>query len=95
MFNRHEAHMSAVIRSGPSPTTVTRSRSEQPLHAAQIHDALLKLPTVQALTGLGKTSIYELVKAGELRPVKLGARCTRFRAGDVQAWLQAQAKASA
>lgn len=83
--------MSAVTRSGTSPTAATRSRSEQPLHAAQIHDALLKLPTVQALTGLGKTSIYELVKAGELKPVKLGARCARFRAGDVQAWLQAQA----
>lgn len=78
-----------------SNSTKVPSRAEQPLHAAQIEDALLKLPTVQALTGLGKTSIYELVKAGELRPVKLGARCTRFRAGDVQAWLQAQAKASA
>lgn len=77
-------------------TTETKPcrRIEQPLQAAQIHDALLKLPTVQALTGLGKTSIYELIKAGELKPVKLGARCTRFRAGDVQAWLQAQAKAS-
>jgi prophage regulatory protein len=72
-----------------------KPRSEQPLEAAQVSDALLKLRTVQTLTGLGKTSIYELIKAGELKPVKLGARCTRFRAGDVQAWLQAQAKASA
>lgn len=65
-------------------------RSEQPLHAAQIADALLKLQTVQALTGLGKTSIYERIKTGEFKPVRLGARCTRFRAADIQAWLQAQ-----
>lgn len=70
--------------------TDSRTRTEQPLHAAQIHDALLKLQTVQALTGLGKTSIYERIKTGEFKPIKLGARATRFRAGDIQAWLQAQ-----
>lgn len=66
--------------------------TEQPLHAAQIADALLKLRTVQALTGLGKTSIYALIKAGELKPVRLGKRCTRFRASHVQQWLQAQGR---
>lgn len=79
--------MAALVRS--------RAGTEQPLNAFQIEDALLRLATVQAVTGLGKTSIYELIKVGELKPVKLGVRCTRFRAGDVQAWLQAQAKASA
>jgi len=69
-----------------------KTRSEQPLHAAQIQDALLNLRTVQALSGLGKTSIYERIKSGELKSVKLGPRCTRFRAGEVQAWLQAQGK---
>lgn len=69
-----------------------KHRNEQPLHAAQIQDALLNLRTLQALSGLGKTTIYGLIKSGELKPIRLGARCTRFRAGDVQAWLQAQAK---
>ena len=64
--------------------------ADQPLHVAEISAALLKLRTVQALTGLGKTTIYALIKAGELKPVRLGKRCTRFRASDVQAWLQAQ-----
>jgi len=73
-------------------STKSRASSRQPLHAAQIHDALLKLKTVQALTGLGKTSIYERIKTGEFKPVRLGTRCTRFRAGDVNAWLQAQGK---
>jgi prophage regulatory protein len=46
----------------PFKSEPQRARSTQPLHAAQIADALLKLATVQALTGLGKTSIY--AKAG-------------------------------
>ncbi len=69
-----------------------KARNEQPLHAAQIADALLKLQTVQALTGLGKTSIYERIKTGEFKPVRLGPRCTRFRAADIQAWLRAQGR---
>lgn len=84
--------MSAVNHPGTGPGLSTRKKAEQPLQAAQIQDALLNLRTVQALSGLGKTSIYERIKAGELKPVKLGSRCTRFRAGDVQAWLQAQGK---
>lgn len=70
--------------------TASKPYAEQPLHAAQIADALLKLRTVQALTGLGKTSIYERIKTGEFKPVRLSRRCVRFRAADVQAWLQAQ-----
>lgn len=68
----------------------SKSSAEQPLEAAEISVALLKLRTVQALTGLGKTSIYERIKTGEFKPVRLGKRCTRFRAADIQAWLQAQ-----
>lgn len=74
------------MASDPKP----KARTEQPLQAAQIADALLKLCTVQALTGLGKTSLYARIKSGELKAVRLGKRCTRFRASDVQAWLQAQ-----
>jgi excisionase family DNA binding protein len=75
-----------------APNHKPRTREEQPLHAAQISDALLRLKTVQALTGLGKTSIYALIKSGELDAIRLGSRCTRIRAGTVQAWLQAQGK---
>jgi prophage regulatory protein len=64
----------------------------QPLHAAQISEALLKLATVQALTGRGKTSIYARAATGELTPIRMGRRCTRWRAGQVQQFLQAQGK---
>lgn len=69
-----------------------RKREPQPLHAAQIAEALLKLATVQALTGLGKTTIYAKAATGELTPIRLGKRCTRWRAGQVQQFLQAQGK---
>ncbi len=69
-----------------------KQRSVQPLHAAQIADALLKLKTLQDLSGLGKTSLYQRIKAGELTPVHLGKRCTRFRASEVQRFLQSLGK---
>ena len=72
--------------------TTARKRSPQPLHAVQIADALLRLSTVQALTGLGKTSIYAKDATGELTAIRLGKRCTRWRASQVQQFLQAQGK---
>lgn len=54
-------------------------------------DALLRIKTVIALTGLCRASIYNKIRSGEFcLPVKLGPRCNRWRAGDVQAWLRAQ-----
>ena len=77
--------MAAILESS------LRQRTAQPLHAAEVPDALLTLPTVQALTGLGKSTIYEKSGAGLFpQPVRLGSRCTRWKAGDVQAWLRAQ-----
>lgn len=69
-------------------TTKTKTRDEQPLHVAQIADALLKIQTLQSLSGLGKTSIYARIKAGELEAIRLGKRCTRFRASEVQRFLR-------
>jgi predicted DNA-binding transcriptional regulator AlpA len=70
----------------------SRARTQQPLHAAQVAGALLRLRTVEAITGLSRSTIYAKLKAGEfVEPVRLGARCTRWKASDVQAWLAAQA----
>lgn len=71
----------------------SKPRTEQPLHAAQIADALLKIQTVQALVGLGKTTIYKKVAEGTFpAPIRQGSRCSRFVAGQIQAWLRAQAQ---
>lgn len=85
--------MASHIQQTNAPRTKRRVRPPQPLHAAQIADALLRLATVEALTGLGRSTIYAKLRAGEfVEPVKLGARCTRWKAGDVQAWLAAQGR---
>ena len=85
--------MTDNVRSKPHARQQRRVPT-QPLHAVQLADALLRLSTVEAITGLGKSTIYAKLKANDgsfPKPIKLGTRCTRFRAGDVQAWLAAQA----
>lgn len=72
-----------------------RTLNPQPLHVVQLNDALLKLKTAAAVSGLSVATIYRKAKADPTFPklVKLGARCTRIRAGDLTAWLAAQAGA--
>jgi prophage regulatory protein len=78
----------------PIPTEAARrTPSSQPLHAAQIADALLRLPTVLAIVALSKTTVYSMVARGDFpQPIRRGNRCTRWRSADVVAWLQAQGK---
>ena len=47
---------------------------------------LIALPEVSTITSLRKTALYELIKAGELRPVKLG-RKTVFAESEIIAWV--------
>ncbi|MBK9361927.1 MAG: AlpA family phage regulatory protein [Rubrivivax sp.] len=67
----------------------------QPLHAAQIADALLTMRTASAVAGTSEATLYRKAKTDPSFPrlVRLGARCTRIRAGDLTAWLAAQAGA--
>lgn len=69
----------------------------QPITAADNPDALLQIRTVAALIGGGKSTVYSRVSKDPTfpRPIRLGTRCTRFRAGDVIAWLKAQAAGAA
>ena len=71
--------------------TPKRGAIPQPLEAASLPDALLKIQTVATVTALSASSIFRKTAAGEFpEPVRLGARCTRWRAADVRAWLAAQ-----
>ena len=77
------------------PNSVTRRHNRAPaqtLHALQIADALLKIQTVIAVTGLSESSIRRKVADGKFpQPVKDGSRCTRWVAGTVTKWLRAKA----
>ncbi|MDM0043753.1 AlpA family phage regulatory protein [Variovorax dokdonensis] len=74
-----------------TPAQAKRSRFKQPVEAASNPAALLRIETVQALTGLGRSSIYARVKEGSFpHQISLSTRCSRWRAGDVAAWLESQ-----
>lgn len=70
-----------------------RGTKPQPLHAAQIADALLTIRTASAIAGLSAATIYRKAASDPPFPklVRMGTRCTRIRAGDLTAWLAAQA----
>jgi prophage regulatory protein len=58
-------------------------------------DALLRIDLVKALTGLSRTTIY--TRMAEDPPtfpkaIRQGKRCTRWRAGDIRAFLQSLTK---
>jgi prophage regulatory protein len=75
--------------------TPKAAHSSQPIDAAQVPTALLKMATVVAVTGLCRANIYRKVARSEFpQPVRLSNRCTRWRAGDVAAWAAAQGTAS-
>ena len=74
-----------------------RRAALQPADVASQPDALLTLRTVSALSGMSEPTLYRRAKDDPTFPrmVRIGQRCTRIRAGDLIAWLQAQAKKAA
>ena len=76
----------------PNPVSQVYKRPPaQTLHALHIPEALLKIQTVTAVTGLSESSIRRKVAEGKVpQPVKDGTRCTRWVAGNVSNWLHAK-----
>lgn len=64
----------------------------QPLHVAQLQDALLTVKTVMAQTGLGRSTIHNKVKDGSFpSPIRLSARCVRWHSKAIQQWIESLA----
>lgn len=93
-----------AIRRKPAPTAAPGSatprprkpRTARPLDlAAFAHDeALLDARAVQALVACGRTTLWRRVGSGDFpEPIRMGTRCTRWRAADVRAWLERAGKA--
>ncbi len=60
-----------------------------PAHASGPPDRLLRLPEVQRLTGLGRSAIYQQMKAGFFpRSVKIGPRAATWSEASVQLWIR-------
>ncbi|EQM95308.1 helix-turn-helix transcriptional regulator [Oxalobacter paraformigenes] len=56
---------------------------------------ILRLTQVKALTGLSKTSLYQLIKQGKFKkPIRLGARSVGWLQTDVEEFITERVKAS-
>ena len=59
-------------------------------------DGIIRLPEVIRITGLGKTSIYQSIKAdGFPAPLKLTERARGWKASEISAWLESRERAMA
>jgi prophage regulatory protein len=64
---------------------------KQTIAALHIPEALLKIQTVVAVTGMSESSIRRKIAEGKFpAPVKDGTRYTRWVAGKVSNWLKAR-----
>ena len=52
---------------------------------------LLKAEEIAAMLGLKVQTVYTMARRGELEKVKLSRRCLRFRAGDVERFIERKA----
>ncbi len=59
----------------------------------QMSDRVLKLPATLSVTGLGRTSMYDAMKANKFpQPVMLGKRAVGWRESDLIAWIESRPK---
>jgi len=57
------------------------------LTAEAVRPAILRLPEVMRMTGLGRSTIYRLLAAGRFPPpVQLSVRAVGWRRSDVDNW---------
>jgi predicted DNA-binding transcriptional regulator AlpA len=77
-----------------TPTKPRRAApAEQPVALSLLPTAMLKVPTAALVSGLSIATIYRRSKDDPTFPRlhRLGPRCTRIRAGELDAWLAAHA----
>lgn len=56
---------------------------------------IIRLPQVKQRTGLSRSTIYALIKAGQFHaPISLGARAVGWLESDVSDFIEARVKAS-
>ena len=53
----------------------------------------IRLKEARQKIALGRTSIYALIKAGELKTYPLGKRAVGFLESEIDAWIDARIKA--
>lgn len=85
-----EGSMSITSTADHSSSNARRA-ARQSIGAGALPDALLRMQTVVEITGLSSATIYRKLDEGQFpQPVRLGKRCTRWKAADIRAWVSAQ-----
>ncbi|MEY4749708.1 MAG: hypothetical protein RIQ60_1922 [Pseudomonadota bacterium] len=72
------------------PILSTKGRNPQPIEVAALPDALLTIRTASATAGLSEATLYRMARAGRLKMIRIGKRCTRIRAADLRDFMAAQ-----
>ncbi|GKS83815.1 AlpA family phage regulatory protein [Acidovorax sp. SUPP1855] len=71
----------------PNPTAAEPA----PLQARPYRERLLRVDDVCFITGLGRSTVYAKVKAGDFPgPVQLHGACVAWRETEVDAWIAAR-----
>ena len=85
-------------RNRKPPAKEVLASDETPLknpHEAPAEVQFLRLPEVKAVTGLGKTSIYELIRDKSFpAPVRLGPRAVAWVRSEIRQWALERVHAS-
>jgi prophage regulatory protein len=56
-----------------------------------LNKRVLRRPSVQDMTGLGRSTLYEMMARGDFpKPVRIGARAVGWRESDIVAWLDSR-----
>ena len=68
---------------------------EQREFAMRYEERLLRRQEVEVKTGLTRSTIYRLMRAGEFpEPLKLGPRAVRWRATEIESWIAERPRAT-
>lgn len=83
---------SAPITHDNAPNAIAENVAKAPAKPGK----LLRLPAVEALTGLKKSTLYAAVKSKTLpAPVRLSARAVAWREEDIDRWISERVKTDA
>lgn len=59
---------------------------------ANIHECgLVRMPGIMKITGLGRSTLYKMIKAGEMPPlIKIGRRASAMSFPDLMRWIDSR-----
>src|SRR5881409_3652106 len=79
-------HFTQLTRQNNKPCFIVA-----PMHEQQQRNRLLKAEDIAVMLGLKVQTIYTMARRGEFEKVKLSRKCLRFRADDVERFIERKA----